>query len=110
MSHTVSGQSWQTTPDLNDAPNFETGEGIPAWSLKIEGRLLEVCRQRTTTSDDITFVSLLPNQRAKDKATARKFSTFIKRMVVELDRDATLYPDGNIVEVRRAACRSIYPL
>lgn len=44
MSHTVSGQSWQTTPDLNDAPNFETGEGIPAWALKIEGRLLEVSR------------------------------------------------------------------
>ncbi|KAJ7126563.1 SWI/SNF complex protein [Mycena crocata] len=81
MSHTVSSQSWQTTPDLNDAPNFETGEGIPAWALKIEGRLLE-----------------LPNQRTKDRATVRKFSTFIKRMVVELDRDATLYPDGNIVE------------
>ncbi|KAJ7908286.1 SWI/SNF complex protein [Mycena leptocephala] len=93
MSHTVSGQSWQTTPDLNDAPNFETGEGIPAWSLKIEGRLLE-----------------LPNQRAKDKATARKFSTFIKRMVVELDRDATLYPDGNIVEWPRATGQHNPPL
>ncbi|KAJ7208464.1 SWI/SNF complex 60 kDa subunit [Mycena rebaudengoi] len=63
MSHT-------TTPDFNDAPNFETGEGIPAWALKIEGR---------------------------DKSRPRKFSTFIKRMIVELDRDATLYPDGNIV-------------
>jgi len=93
MSHTVSGQSWQTTPDLNDAPNFETGEGIPAWALKIEGRLLE-----------------LPNQRAKDKATARKFSTFIKRMVVELDRDATLYPDGNIVEWPRATGQHNPPL
>ncbi|KAJ6581302.1 SWI/SNF complex 60 kDa subunit [Mycena capillaripes] len=93
MSHTVSGQSWQTTPDLNDAPNFETGEGIPAWALKIEGRLLE-----------------LPNQRAKDKATVRKFSTFIKRMVVELDRDATLYPDGNIVEWPRATGQHNPPL
>ncbi|KAK7031327.1 SWI/SNF and RSC complexes subunit ssr3 [Favolaschia claudopus] len=84
MSHTVSGQSWQTTPDLNDSPNFETGEGIPAWQLKIEGRLLES-----------------PSQR-KDKAVPRKFSTLIKRMVVEFDRDATLYPDGNIVEWPRA--------
>ncbi|KAF7356779.1 SWI/SNF and RSC complexes subunit ssr3 [Mycena venus] len=92
MSHTVSGQSWQTTPDLNDAPNFETGEGIPAWQLKIEGRLLE-----------------LPNQR-KDKTAVRKFSTFIKRMVVELDRDATLYPDGNIVEWPRATGQHNPPL
>ncbi|KAJ7439843.1 SWI/SNF complex protein [Mycena latifolia] len=93
MSHTVSGQSWQTTPDLNDAPNFETGEGIPAWALKIEGRLLE-----------------LPNQRSKDKGAVRKFSTFIKRMVVELDRDATLYPDGNIVEWPRATGQHNPPL
>ncbi|KAJ7355471.1 SWI/SNF complex protein [Mycena albidolilacea] len=92
MSHTVSGQSWQTTPDLNDAPNFETGEGIPAWQLRIEGRLLE-----------------LPNQR-KDKTPVRKFSSFIKRMVVELDRDATLYPDGNIVEWPRATGQHNPPL
>ncbi|KAJ6457179.1 SWI/SNF complex 60 kDa subunit [Mycena vitilis] len=93
LSHTVSGQSWQTTPDLNDAPNFGTGEGIPAWALKIEGRLLE-----------------LPNQRAKDKASVRKFSTFIKGMVVELDRDATLYPEGNIVEWPRATGQHNPPL
>lgn len=43
----------------------------------------------------------LPNQRARDRAPPRKFSTFIKRMIVELDRDPTLYPDGNIVEVCR---------
>lgn len=36
----------------------------------------------------------------KDKLPSRKFSTFIKKLVVELDRDPTLYPDGNIVEVR----------
>ncbi|KAH9916573.1 uncharacterized protein BXZ73DRAFT_105767 [Epithele typhae] len=37
--------------------------------------------------------------RAKDKNVPRKFSTLIKHMIVELDRDQTLYPDGNIVEV-----------
>jgi len=42
----------------------------------------------------------LPNQRARDRVAPRKFSTFIKRMIVELDRDPTLYPDGNVVEVR----------
>jgi len=92
LSHTVSGQVWQTgeaaaasTEGGDAAVNFETGQGIPAWAIKIEGRLLE-----------------LQNQRAKDKVTPRKFSTFVKRMIVELDRDTTLYPDGNIVEWPRA--------
>jgi len=89
LSHTVSGQVWQkgeTTLAEGDASvNFETGQGIPAWAIKIEGRLLE-----------------LQNQRAKDKVPPRKFSTFVKRMIVELDRDTTLYPDNNIVEWPRA--------
>ena len=41
LSHTVSGQLWQTGGDVG-VPNFDTGEGIPAWAFKIEGRLLEV--------------------------------------------------------------------
>jgi SWI/SNF-related matrix-associated actin-dependent regulator of chromatin subfamily D len=47
VSHTSSGQSWQSEAPQSqsgtaDAPNFETGQGIPAWQLKVEGRLLEV--------------------------------------------------------------------
>ncbi|KDQ52354.1 hypothetical protein JAAARDRAFT_162811 [Jaapia argillacea MUCL 33604] len=89
LSHTVSGQPWQSDSnplgDGTEGVNFETGAGIPAWQLKIEGRLLE-----------------LPNVRAKDKVPLKKFSTFIKSMVVELDRDPSLYPDGNIIEWHRA--------
>ncbi|KAH9990368.1 SWI/SNF complex subunit [Russula vinacea] len=84
LSHTSSGQAWQPeTPASGtaDPPNFETGQGIPAWQLKIEGRLLEP-----------------PNQRAKDRTPPRQFSTLIKTMVIELDRDPALYPDCNIVE------------
>jgi hypothetical protein len=44
-----------------------------------------------------------PNQRAKDRTAPRQFSTLIKSMVVELDRDPALHADGNIVEVRSAA-------
>jgi SWI/SNF-related matrix-associated actin-dependent regulator of chromatin subfamily D len=50
LSHTVANQSWQTgAPSGFDGTNvnLETGEGIPAWQLKIEGRLLEVHRFRT---------------------------------------------------------------
>jgi SWI/SNF-related matrix-associated actin-dependent regulator of chromatin subfamily D len=45
LSHTVSGQLWQQG-ESGDAmrPNFETGQGIPAWQLKIEGRVLEASR------------------------------------------------------------------
>lgn len=42
LSHTVSSQQWQNAGDIPPAANFETGEGIPAWAFKIEGRLLEV--------------------------------------------------------------------
>lgn len=45
LSHTSSGQAWQSeipSSGTADAPNFETGQGIPAWQLKIEGRMLEV--------------------------------------------------------------------
>ena len=42
LSHTVSGQPWQTGGVPPENTNFETGEGIPAWSFRIEGRLLEV--------------------------------------------------------------------
>jgi len=84
LSHTVSGQAWQSETSASgttDPPNFETGQGVPAWQLKIEGRLLEP-----------------PNQRAKDRTSPRQFSTLIKTMIVELERDPTLYPDGNVVE------------
>ena len=45
VSHTSSGQAWQSeipSSGTADTPNFETGQGIPAWQLKIEGRMLEV--------------------------------------------------------------------
>ncbi|KAF8494374.1 SWI/SNF complex subunit [Russula emetica] len=84
LSHTSSGQAWQSETSASgtaDQPNFETGQGIPAWQLKIEGRLLEP-----------------PNQRAKDRTPPKQFSTLVKSMVVELDRDPALYPDSNIIE------------
>jgi SWI/SNF-related matrix-associated actin-dependent regulator of chromatin subfamily D len=99
----VSGQSWQQNNDAqssNGTVNVETGEGIPAWQLKIEGRLLEVhsvqlCLNRCA----LNFVQL-PNQRSKDRAPPRKFSTFVKQIIVEMERDPAQYPDSNTVEVR----------
>ncbi|KAF9265064.1 SWI/SNF complex 60 kDa subunit [Marasmius fiardii PR-910] len=103
LSHTVSGQPWQT----DEHANLENGENIPAWQFKIEGRLLEV-RGSPPAHANLTYQApnlcseKLPNQRGKDKPPPRKFSTFIKRMVIELDRDTKLYPESNIVEWPRA--------
>lgn len=82
LSHTVSDQAWQTMGQ-NEAPNFETGQGIPSWALKIEGRILE------------------PTSRSKDKAPQKQFSNVVKSLVVDFERDPMLYPDGNTVEWRR---------
>ncbi|KAL4077949.1 hypothetical protein J3A83DRAFT_4369361 [Scleroderma citrinum] len=57
-----------------------------AWhSCVVEGQLLEP-----------------PNQRFWDKIVSRKFSTFIKRIAVEIDRDSSLDWDGSVVEWPRA--------
>ncbi|KAF4568445.1 SWI/SNF complex component snf12 [Pleurotus pulmonarius] len=85
LSHSTSGQAWQAGSDAV-VPNFDTGEGVPAWTLKIDGRLLEP-----------------PNARSRDKIQPRKFSTLIKRMVVEMDRDPAVYPESNIVEWPRSS-------
>lgn len=72
ISHSCSNQTWQTT---DSPPNFETGEGVPSWTLRIQGRLL-------------------------DPADAPKFSELLKAMRVEIERDPTLYPEPNHIEVR----------
>ena len=47
LSYTASGQVWQmgetaSAEGGDGAVNFETGQGITVWVIKIEGRLLEV--------------------------------------------------------------------
>jgi len=85
LSHTVSGQVWQQPETGDPTHNFDTGQGIPAWQLKVEGRVLE-----------------LPGQRPKDRLPLPKFSHLVKRMVVEIDRNPGAYPDGNVAEWPRA--------
>ncbi|KAL7408971.1 hypothetical protein BDY24DRAFT_404835 [Mrakia frigida] len=76
--------SFQTPPPPpageSDVPGPEAG-AIPSWALKIEGRLLDSGNPRL------------------DKSSKRKFSTFLKSMVVELDRsDPSVQPGPNIIE------------
>ncbi|KAG8936115.1 SWI/SNF complex component snf12 [Tulasnella sp. 419] len=83
ISHTASGQSWQGASFTNGL-DFDSGVGIPSWTLRIEGRLLDSPVARL------------------NKGTTRKFSSFLKSMVVEFDRDTSLYPEPNIVEWHRS--------
>ncbi|CAG8565631.1 816_t:CDS:10, partial [Paraglomus brasilianum] len=58
----------------------------PSWTLKIEGRLLDP-----------------PNSSSKSKQPARKFSSFIKSLLVELDAGGTVYEEGNLIEWLKAS-------
>lgn len=47
LSNTAYNQAWQKEEDIAAGKepmsvNVETGDGIPGWDLKIEGRLLDV--------------------------------------------------------------------
>ena len=50
-----------------------------------------------------SFPMQVANSRHRNLAPTRKFSTLVKKMVIELERDVNLYPDGNIVEVSEQA-------
>lgn len=87
LSHSVENQGWQLPegglPLDSRSLNFSTGQGISRWTFNIEGRLLD-----------------LDEQKPASRVSSRKFSSFLKGLVVEFDRDPTVYPDGNIVEWR----------
>ncbi|KAF9200301.1 SWI SNF, matrix associated, actin dependent regulator of chromatin, sub d, member 1 [Haplosporangium sp. Z 27] len=72
----------QDTPESeDDEPQLDKGP-TPSWTLKVEGRLV-----------DETNASAY-----KNRQTSRKFSSFFRSVMIELDRDSNLYPNGNFVE------------
>ncbi|KAI0224604.1 SWI/SNF and RSC complex subunit Ssr3 [Massospora cicadina] len=63
-----------------EGPASPTPAGcVPAWTLRVEGRMLDI-----------------PAVHSKHKHSIRKFSTLVRSLVIELD--PALYPDGYIVE------------
>ena len=63
---------------------------IPSWTLRIQGRLLDV---------RLFFSHKQPPNTRKPPTNPPRFSNFVKKVVVELKRDESLYPQGNIIEV-----------
>ncbi|KAI9015145.1 hypothetical protein BC832DRAFT_603883 [Gaertneriomyces semiglobifer] len=74
--------------DVNDLGNPEDIFNLdtmrtPSWTLRIEGRLLDYVNAR------------------KPQVNPPMFSTFVKSVIVELQRDKDLYPEGNVIEWHR---------
>ena len=66
----------------------ESEDCLPQWEVKIEGRLLEDTKAEAATINNL------------NKVKPRKFSSFFKSLVIELDKD--LYgPDNHLVEWHR---------
>ncbi|KAI9034464.1 hypothetical protein DFJ74DRAFT_649611 [Hyaloraphidium curvatum] len=85
VSNQAHDQPWQTEAegiDLNKMLDMDSG--IPSWTLRIEGRLLEV-----------------PGQGKKTGAPEPKFTSFVKSIVVEIQRDQSLYAESSFVEWRK---------
>lgn len=76
VSNTSTNQSMD-----DSAENLDNEASVPSWTLRIEGRLLEPA-----------------NAAGKSKQPGRKFSSFIKSLVVEIGQDNTMYHEGNLVE------------
>ncbi|KAF8475695.1 hypothetical protein BDZ91DRAFT_673610 [Kalaharituber pfeilii] len=108
ISNTAKDQPWQNSdrPLDENAFDFETGQ-IPTFRLRIEGRLLddedgddeESEAERNSKAGASLKSESAPG--AAPQKPVRKFSSFFKSIVVELDRSNNLYPEGNIIEWRR---------
>jgi SWI/SNF-related matrix-associated actin-dependent regulator of chromatin subfamily D len=71
LSNTSANQTLEDSLKPND-PDYS-----PCWTFKIEGKLLE----------------------AKQSEPQPKFTSFFKSIVIEIQRDSSLYPQGNLIQV-----------
>ncbi|KAL1920286.1 uncharacterized protein VTP21DRAFT_1432 [Calcarisporiella thermophila] len=81
ISNLASDQPSQRGENEDDEGDVDATVNPPSWTLRIEGRLLEPS-----------------SSSSKNRPPSKKFSSFFRSIVVELERDPTLYPEGNLVE------------
>ena len=68
LSHSVEGQPWQNEGEDNgitldpSSLDFASGKGIPAWTFKVEGRLLDAVSVMVLSSFDHKHFFLLAKQ------------------------------------------------
>jgi SWI/SNF-related matrix-associated actin-dependent regulator of chromatin subfamily D len=114
LSHSVEAQPWQGGIDgsgVNLDPHsldFASGQGIPTWIFKVEGRLID-----TVSSSHEPYLvssqSAVLQSNTHTRLPPRKFTSFLKGLVVEFDRDPANYPDGNVLEACFINSISPYP-
>lgn len=98
LSHTVNNQTWQKSSSGTEnneekteegaegeeaKEGLESGQNVPSWTFKIEGKLLE------------------PEHVPRPKhwpLPERKFSQMLKSLSIEMDRDPNVYADTNHVQ------------
>lgn len=99
VSNQAHDQPWQVRAE-GPNPTGNAMESTPSWTLRIEGRLMDVgwkaCGRLV-----LTRVLLQPGPYRRTAPTDPKFSHFIKTMIVEIQRDQNLYAESNIVEWRK---------
>ena len=107
ISNTAKDQPWQNSdrPLDENAFDFETGQ-IPTFRVRIEGRLLDDDEDDNDLGSEVDLElgaerSSVKPEKFPVQKQVRKFSSFFKSIVVELDRSNNLYPEGNIIEWRR---------
>lgn len=84
-----------------DAFDLENAR-VPSWTLRIEGRLLDVSADITLISSRVhAFDDDCPQQPGsrRPQPNPPKFSSFLKSVIVDIQRDPNLYPEPNLVEV-----------
>ncbi len=110
VTHIAHGQHWQVQG--GDVPvDFNTGRGVPSWELKIEGRLRDEVSDVPMMRREAMPNFCLQSPPAANASSSNmlpappppKFTSFLKSIVVDVDRDPRLYPEEVIVEVGLSA-------
>ena len=70
---------------LEEGLNPLEADQAPCWTFKIEGRLLD-------------------NTKGKPTEPQPKFTSFFKSIVIEVQRENDLFPQGNLIQVLTYSC------
>ncbi|WAQ85821.1 hypothetical protein PtA15_6A450 [Puccinia triticina] len=83
------------------AINFNAGEGVPKWTLHIEGHLIDPKNDSDHPMDAGESSEPGSAQQPKIDETRRPFSTLLNSLLIKIDRSDELYPEPNIVDWHR---------
>lgn len=90
------------------AVDFSKGTGVPRWELAIAGEIVLLVRDSCQSLDVIQKITDLAHHlllflflQPEEAHVAKNFTAYVLRIVVETDRDATLYDGPSVIDVSR---------